>query len=364
MSQVIEDVRHATTTCAAWSSPARAAAVCAGDDFQAIFLAEDRPRRKIDRQINRIKAGETALDVIFGLEKPTDRRRQRRRPSATAWTSPCTATSGSPRPAKLGWFFVRRGVMGTIGGTFILRQLVGLSKAMELTLTGDLVDADEALRIGLVSSVVLDDELMDEAHALARKIASGPPLAQQAIKRAVHKSFEIPGSRSASTSRPSATCSGRPTTTWRASARSWRSARPSSRAARDRRAGGVGRRQTGQVERLVARPSGCSRLWTRATSVTSKAAPTGSPRIVSPADGAASRASVRWPTKRCRGGGRGRTSPPHGLWAKTSMPWRARRGARSARTSTARTSRAGTRARPRRAPGPLSPDRPRRGSAT
>ena len=35
--------------------------------------------------------------------------------------------------AKLGWFFVRRGVMGTIGGTFILPKLVGLSKAMELT---------------------------------------------------------------------------------------------------------------------------------------------------------------------------------------------------------------------------------------
>ena len=41
--------------------------------------------------------------------------------------------------------------MGTIGGTFILRQLVGLSKAMELTLTGDLVDADEMLRLGLVT---------------------------------------------------------------------------------------------------------------------------------------------------------------------------------------------------------------------
>ena len=61
--------------------------------------------------------------------------------------------------AKFGWFFVRRGVMGTIGGTFVLRQLVGLSKAYELTLTGDLVDATEAERIGLVSKVVPDGEL-------------------------------------------------------------------------------------------------------------------------------------------------------------------------------------------------------------
>ena len=113
-------------------------------------------------------------------------------PSATAWTSRCTATSASPPTrAKFGWYFVRRGVVGTIGGTFILRQLVGLSKAFELTLTGDLVDAEEALRIGLVSKVVPDDELMDEARALARKLASGRRWPSRPIKRAMHKGFEM-----------------------------------------------------------------------------------------------------------------------------------------------------------------------------
>ena len=98
----------------------------------------------------------------------------------------CDIRMASDR-AKFGWFFVRRGVMGTIGGTFILRQLVGLSKAYELTLTGDLVDADEALRIGLVAKVVPGDQLMDEARAMARKIAAGPPLTQQLIKRSIHQ---------------------------------------------------------------------------------------------------------------------------------------------------------------------------------
>ena len=82
-------------------------------------------------------------------------------------------------------------MVGTIGGTFILRQLVGLSKAYELTLTGDLIDADEALRIGLVSRVVPADQLMDDAMAMARKLAAGPPLAQQAIKRAMHQGFTM-----------------------------------------------------------------------------------------------------------------------------------------------------------------------------
>jgi enoyl-CoA hydratase/carnithine racemase len=164
---------------------------CAGDDFTEIFLADDRGERKIDREVRRIKEGETSLDVIFGLEKPT----------VAAVNGPavgygmdialyCDIRIASDA-ARFGWFFVRRGVVGTIGGTFILRQLVGLSKAMELTLTGDLIDADEALRIGLVSRVVPAEELATEARALAAKLAAGPPLAQRAVKRAMHAGFRM-----------------------------------------------------------------------------------------------------------------------------------------------------------------------------
>ena len=164
---------------------------CAGDDFNAIFLDENRATRKIERQINRVKHGETSLDEIFALEKPTVAAVNG---AAVGYGMDialyCDIRIASPN-AKFGWFFVKRGVVGTIGGTFILRQLVGLSKAFELTLTGDLVDADEALRIGLVSRVVPADELLPEAMTLARKLASGPPLAQQAVKRAMHKGFQM-----------------------------------------------------------------------------------------------------------------------------------------------------------------------------
>jgi len=165
---------------------------CAGDDFQAIFLADDRGERKHSSQINRIKRGETSLDEIFGLQKPT----------IAAVNGPAVGYGMdislycdiriAAESARFGWFFTRRAVMGTIGGTFVLRQLVGLSKAYELMLTGDLIDAAEAERIGLVSKVVPDGQLMDAATTMARKIAAGPPLAQQMIKRAVHKSFEMP----------------------------------------------------------------------------------------------------------------------------------------------------------------------------
>lgn len=164
---------------------------CAGDDFQAIFLAEDREKRRVERKINRLKHGELSLDDIFALEKPTIAAVNG---AAVGYGMDlalyCDIRIASEN-AKFGWYFVRRGVVGTVGGTFVLRQLVGLSKAFELTLTGDLVDAGEAERIGLVSKVVPPERLMDEAMAMARKLASGPPLAQRAIKRAMHKGFEM-----------------------------------------------------------------------------------------------------------------------------------------------------------------------------
>ncbi|HJN91588.1 MAG TPA: enoyl-CoA hydratase-related protein [Dehalococcoidia bacterium] len=164
---------------------------CAGDDFEAIFLAEDRSASQNTRQINRIKNGEHGLDDVFALEKPTVAAVNG---GAVGYGMDlalyCDIRFASEN-AKFGWYFVRRGVLGTVGGTYILRQLVGLSKAMELTLTGDLIDAAEAERIGLVAKVFPEDRLMEEARAMARKLASGPPLAQRAIKRAMHKGFQM-----------------------------------------------------------------------------------------------------------------------------------------------------------------------------
>ncbi len=191
MYDVIDEVRgNDAVRCLVITGAGRA--FCAGDDFQAIFLAEDRGNRRIERQVNRIRHGERSLESVFALEKPTIAAINGAGVGYGMDLALYCDIRIASEQAKLGWFFVRRGVVGTIGGTFILRQLVGLSKAIELTLTGDLVDAEEMLRLGLVSKVVPGHQLMDETYALARRIAAGPPLAQQAIKRAIHKSFEIP----------------------------------------------------------------------------------------------------------------------------------------------------------------------------
>lgn len=90
--------------------------------------------------------------------------------------------------AKMGQPEVNLGILPAGGGTQQLTKLVGLPKAKELILTGDIIDAQEAHRIGLVNHVVPHEELMDRAYALARKIASKPPITVQMAKIALNES--------------------------------------------------------------------------------------------------------------------------------------------------------------------------------
>jgi 2-(1,2-epoxy-1,2-dihydrophenyl)acetyl-CoA isomerase len=90
--------------------------------------------------------------------------------------------------AKLGETFVRIGLHPDWGGTFFLPRLIGPSRAMEIMMTGRMVDAEEALRIGMVDRVVAADELPAATAALARSVADGPPLALSALKRALYAS--------------------------------------------------------------------------------------------------------------------------------------------------------------------------------
>ena len=83
----------------------------------------------------------------------------------------CTIRVASEK-AKFGQPEINLGIIPGYGGTQRLPRLVGRGVAMELTLTGDMINAEEALRIGLVNKVVPPDELMDTAMGIAKKIAS------------------------------------------------------------------------------------------------------------------------------------------------------------------------------------------------
>lgn len=91
--------------------------------------------------------------------------------------------------AKFGETFVKLGLIPGDGGTYFLQRVIGYSKAMELTLTGEVIDADNALKIGLVSKVVDVDSLTDVVEKLTEKIVSNAPIAVQMGKRAVKHSY-------------------------------------------------------------------------------------------------------------------------------------------------------------------------------
>jgi len=164
---------------------------CSGDDVQEIFLSSTpehvgRVKSRIDELTGVIHVG---ADELLFLDKPT----------IAAVNGPavgygmdialmCDIRIASER-ARFGEVFVKRGLMGETGGLIVLPRLVGWEKAAELIFTGDVIDAPEAQRIGLVSRVVPHEELMDATLELARRIAANAPLGVRLSKQGLRRSF-------------------------------------------------------------------------------------------------------------------------------------------------------------------------------
>lgn len=90
------------------------------------------------------------------------------------------------KSARFAETYVNVGLAPGDGGAFLLPRLVGLTKALELLWTGDFISADEAERLGIVSKVLPDDQLMAHTYAFAGRLASGPVHAMRMAKKAVY----------------------------------------------------------------------------------------------------------------------------------------------------------------------------------
>ena len=88
--------------------------------------------------------------------------------------------------------FLRLGLVSGIGGAWFLTRVVGPAKALELSLTSEFIDADEACRLGIVSKVVPSDRLDAEALKIAKRISAHPPGATRMAKKLVRQSAEAP----------------------------------------------------------------------------------------------------------------------------------------------------------------------------
>ena len=92
--------------------------------------------------------------------------------------------------ARFGMAFVRMARVPGDGGAFFLTRIVGIAKALELIWTGAIIDAHEALRIGYVTRVYPQDELLPAAITFARELADGPAVAIQLAKRLVYRGLQ------------------------------------------------------------------------------------------------------------------------------------------------------------------------------
>ena len=87
--------------------------------------------------------------------------------------------------------YVRRGMVPAAGSAWYLPRLLGMDKALKVIWTSEMISAEEAEKLGLVTMVVPHDELENAALDLAEQIAKAPTLAVQAAKRAVYESLEL-----------------------------------------------------------------------------------------------------------------------------------------------------------------------------
>lgn len=93
--------------------------------------------------------------------------------------------------ARMAMSYVKVGLVPGDGGCWLLPRLIGMPRALELLLTGDMVSAERAEQLGMVNSLHAPEELMDATYALAGRLAAGPPVALRMIKRTAYQSQDI-----------------------------------------------------------------------------------------------------------------------------------------------------------------------------
>jgi 2-(1,2-epoxy-1,2-dihydrophenyl)acetyl-CoA isomerase len=156
---------------------------CAGGDVKAMAEGTELGGQTMEEKAQALRSRMEASRWLHELPKPTIA--MMRGPAAGAGLSLAMACDMriASDTVRLGTAFARVGYSGDFGGSYYLTQLVGTAKARELYFTADLLDAQQALGLGLVNRVVPDARLEEETMALASRLARGPRVAYRYMKR-------------------------------------------------------------------------------------------------------------------------------------------------------------------------------------
>lgn len=162
---------------------------CAGTDLTAADQGEDEVPRPFPPREALTRSRYRATELVWNCRKPV----------IAAVNGACVGAGFSlalacdiriaSDQARFSAIFVRRGLSADMGCTWFLPRIVGLSEALRMLYTGRMVDAQEALRLGLVSEVVPHEELLPRAEAFAAEIAHGPTVAIETMKRLARESL-------------------------------------------------------------------------------------------------------------------------------------------------------------------------------
>src|SRR5215831_4171274 len=156
-------------------------AFCAGGDLG--MIGKGRQARDVKQLEPILRAGMAAVLRMRTIEQPVLAAVNGAAAGAGMNIALAADLRFAAEEATFGQNFAKVGLFPDYGGTFFLPQLVGPAKAAELFYTGDMIDAREAFRLGLLNRVVPGAQLAAEAKAYAAKLTAGPPRVIGAVKR-------------------------------------------------------------------------------------------------------------------------------------------------------------------------------------
>lgn len=163
---------------------------CAGADVN--FLMELAAAKDIARGKILVSSGSEIVELIHAAEKPVIAAINGPAAGGGAGIALACDIRIMAQSTSIGFTFSRIGLHPDLGCMYFLPRLVGPAKAAELFMSGDMIPAGEALRLGLVNHIVPDDEVMPVALKFSEAIAEKSPLALRLMKKGLHQTFEQP----------------------------------------------------------------------------------------------------------------------------------------------------------------------------
>ncbi len=163
---------------------------CAGTDLTVTTSEDQWPKRPHAGRGGRVRSRYLGTSDVYNCAKPTIAAVNGVSVGAGFSLALACDIRIAAENARFSAIFVKRAIVADTGCTWFLPRLIGPARALELLYTGRMVNAQDALAMGLVNEVVPGDALMARARALATEIAHGPSLAIELDKRLVREAFD------------------------------------------------------------------------------------------------------------------------------------------------------------------------------